>query len=239
MNDCGEMRIALGVYVLGAIEPGERTRLDSHLDGCPACRDELAGLAGLPALLGRVTERQIEQMAGPPPELLDSLLTRAAQKRRRLPILRRPPSAGRLWWAPAALAACALLLVGVLAGALLTSVKDEPVAVPVTPSSPSITTSPGAERIRAADAGVKGEIVLYRKKWGTKIELYLAGAPYGGTCRFFAVARDGQRDMLGSWHVAYRKGFGQYMGSTMFHREQLSSFEIVTLDGRPLLSIPA
>jgi hypothetical protein len=86
---------------------------------------------------------------------------------------------------------------------------------------------------------VKGEIVLYKKKWGTKVELYLAGAPYGGSCRFFAVSRDGQRDMLGSWHVAYRKGYGQYMGSTMFHREQLSSFEIVTLDGQPILRIPA
>ncbi|GAA4328075.1 hypothetical protein GCM10023178_40840 [Actinomadura luteofluorescens] len=54
MTDCTEARTALGSYVLGALDPGERSRLEAHLEGCPACRDELAGMAGLPALLGRV-----------------------------------------------------------------------------------------------------------------------------------------------------------------------------------------
>lgn len=229
MNDCGGKRASLGVYVLGAIDPAERSRLEAHLEGCQACRDELAGMAGLPALLGRVTERQIEQLAGPPPELLDSLLDRAARKRRF-----RPP-----WghWSAAAVAACALLLVGGLIGAQLAP-PEEPVAVP---PSPAISTSSGAERVRAADPGndVKAEVVLYKKEWGTKVELHLAGAPYGESCRFYAVARNGQRDMLGSWHVAYRRGYGRYVASTMFGREQLFSFEVVTLDGRPLLTIPA
>ncbi|MEW2358890.1 zf-HC2 domain-containing protein [Spirillospora sp. NPDC029432] len=237
MNDCGEMRAALGVYVLGAIDPGERSRLEAHLEGCPACRDELAGLAGLPALLGRVTERQIEQMAGPPPELLDSLLARAA-RRRRFALWRRPPGGGRLWWGPGVLAACALVAVGVLTGALFVSARE---GAPVAAPAPSISTSAGAERLRASDPGnkVRAEMILYRKKWGTKVELHLSGAPYGESCRFYAVARDGQRDMLGSWHVAYRRGYGQYAGSTMFQRDQLFSFEIVTLGGQPLLTIPA
>ncbi|MEV4252687.1 zf-HC2 domain-containing protein, partial [Spirillospora sp. NPDC049652] len=59
MTDCGEVRTALGVYVLGAIDPPERARVDGHLTSCPACRDELAALAGLPALLGRVDPGQI------------------------------------------------------------------------------------------------------------------------------------------------------------------------------------
>ncbi|MEU6752275.1 zf-HC2 domain-containing protein, partial [Spirillospora sp. NPDC046719] len=65
MNECADVRTALGVYVVGAIDPAERGRVDAHLEGCPACRDELAGLAGLPALLGRVEEAQLEQVAGP------------------------------------------------------------------------------------------------------------------------------------------------------------------------------
>lgn len=77
MTGCTEARAALGSYVLGALDPGERSRLEAHLEGCPACRDELAGLAGLPALLGRVDEAQLERVAGPPPELLDGLLARA------------------------------------------------------------------------------------------------------------------------------------------------------------------
>jgi len=51
---CREIRQLLGVYVVGAIDPAERMTVDEHLMGCPQCRDELAGLAGLPAMLSRV-----------------------------------------------------------------------------------------------------------------------------------------------------------------------------------------
>ena len=52
--ECADTRQALGVYVLGAIDPAERALVDAHVAGCADCRDELAGLAGLPALLARV-----------------------------------------------------------------------------------------------------------------------------------------------------------------------------------------
>ena len=54
LSECNEVRQALGVYVLGAIDPAERSIVDAHLPHCLDCREELAGLAGLPALLGRV-----------------------------------------------------------------------------------------------------------------------------------------------------------------------------------------
>lgn len=59
---CDEIRHALGVYVLGAIDPAERTAVDRHLAACSACRDELAALAGLPALLGRLTLSEVESL---------------------------------------------------------------------------------------------------------------------------------------------------------------------------------
>ena len=253
MNECAEARMTLGVYVLGAIDPAERSQVEAHLDSCPSCRDELASLAGLPALLGRVDEAQIRQVAGPPPELLETLLTRAAERRGRLTrwfgrsgAPRRAPK-GALRWAPVAVAACLLLLVGGLFGGLVTNAAgngDRPVAVrTVTPSipPPSISASPAAERLSASDpsTGADAELVLYAKKWGTAAELYLAGAPYGEHCRWFAVARDGRRDQLGSWYVPYPRGYGKYTGSTMFQRDQLYSFEIVTVEGTPLLTIRA
>src|SRR4051812_43533946 len=81
-TECSQMRILLGVYVLGAIEPAERAMVDAHLSTCQRCRDELASLAGLPAMLGRVTEDQIEQLGPPPEELLDSILAAAAGESR-------------------------------------------------------------------------------------------------------------------------------------------------------------
>jgi anti-sigma factor RsiW len=52
--DCQEARVALGVYVLGAIDPAERALVDAHLSTCEACRAELAEFAGLPGLLALV-----------------------------------------------------------------------------------------------------------------------------------------------------------------------------------------
>jgi hypothetical protein len=52
--DCQEARIALGVYVLGAIDPAERALVDAHLATCEACQAELAELADLPTLLALV-----------------------------------------------------------------------------------------------------------------------------------------------------------------------------------------
>ena len=87
-SGCGEIRQALGVYVVGAIDPAERSIVDQHLASCTACRDELAGLAGLPALLGRVTLKEAERGQSdpvtdeaPPAQLLDSMLTKMERRR--------------------------------------------------------------------------------------------------------------------------------------------------------------
>ena len=60
--DCTDARPSLGVYVLGAIDPAERSLVDAHLVTCRDCRDELAGLAGLPALLARVNPDEISRI---------------------------------------------------------------------------------------------------------------------------------------------------------------------------------
>ncbi|MEU8345958.1 Putative zinc-finger [Actinomadura meyerae] len=242
MNDCTDVRTSLGVYVLGALDPGERSQVEGHLERCPACRDELAGLAGLPALLGRVEAEQFEQVAGPPPELLDGLLARAAERRRgRLgPLGRLVGERGPARWAPLAAAACLLLVVGGLFGGFVLPMGRGGGDTAQPPPSATASPAPAAERISAANAkgDVKGYVVLRRKAWGTEVELHLAGVPKGSHCRLQVIARDGRRDALGSWYVPYDEGYGEYRGSTMFPRGQLFSFEVVGLDGRPILTIP-
>src|SRR5271165_1000510 len=93
--DCTDARLSLGVYVLGAIDPAERALVDAHLVTCRDCRDELAGLAGLPALLARVNPDEISRICAddtvrpmasddhPPEELLGTVLGLAEARRRR------------------------------------------------------------------------------------------------------------------------------------------------------------
>jgi anti-sigma factor RsiW len=52
------------VYVTGAIAPADRAALVRHLASCERCRDELAGLAGLPGLLRRLPVQALESLAG-------------------------------------------------------------------------------------------------------------------------------------------------------------------------------
>lgn len=253
MTTCGEIRIALGVYVLGAIEPAERSQVEAHLAGCPACRDELAGLAALPALLSRVSEAQITQVAGDSAEkrsssgdLLENLLARAARERRgmRRAVGRWGGLMGR--WTPFAAVASILLVVGAVFGTIV--LDDAPAKPPVAsapPTSPALPTGPApadpaAERITATDSGsrVWAQLVLTRKKWGTYAVVHLKGVKKGVRCRLNAVTTDGRRDAMASWRVVYEE-YGEFTGSTMYQRDQVKSFEIVTGEGKPLLTIPA
>jgi len=52
--------VALGTYVLGAIDRRDRAEFESHLVHCVVCRDELITLAPLPGLLSRLTLDELE-----------------------------------------------------------------------------------------------------------------------------------------------------------------------------------
>jgi len=93
-GQCAGIRSQLGVYLTGAIAPADRTSVVRHLAGCEDCRAEVAGLAGLPALLSRP---DVAAAAQPPSDdpaaddtarpqagqaLLARLLSRVARRRR-------------------------------------------------------------------------------------------------------------------------------------------------------------
>src|SRR5690348_7789934 len=130
--DCAEARLSLGVYVLGAIDPAERSLVDAHLQTCRECRDELAGLAGLPALLARVNPDEISRITSedtvrtaaddrPPGELIGTVLDLAAARRR------------RTRWRFAAAAAAVVAIAGGLFGGLSSITTTRTVAIPVSP----------------------------------------------------------------------------------------------------------
>ena len=231
---CSWVRTSLGVYVLGAIDPAERAEVDAHLPSCSRCRDEVAALAGLPALLGRISEEQISQVtAPPPPALLEQLLAKAAAKR---PDRRRQ-------WLPLAVAAVFVLIVGALVGALLTPGPDRSLVPPVAQSSPRVTTSvPATEQLEersAVDPVTKVEawVGAEDEEWGTALTIRLKGAPTGARCRLYAVAANGHRDAAGAWQYG-SLDYEEFHGSTMIALADLSRVEVVLTNGRRLITIP-
>ncbi|GAA2086310.1 anti-sigma U factor RsuA [Actinomadura alba] len=197
--------------------------VEAHLTTCPFCRDELAGLASLPALLGRVDEAQITQVAAPPEPPLEALIAAAAGRRH-----------GRIRrWAPQAAAAAIILVIGVLGGLAWSGGAEvrPPTGVP---SAPPVA----AEQVSATDprTHVSAQVGIDGKAWGTAVAIRLNGAPPGTRCQIMAVGKDGRRDIAGGWQVVY-SGYATFYGSTMITRDQLKGFEIRTLDGRMLLTI--
>jgi anti-sigma-K factor RskA len=120
-----------GAYVLGALAPADRSAYERHLGTCPACREDVAQLAGLPGLLGRLDTAVaigLEGQPKAPPLLLDTLLNRAGTERQRARrrTLWRRTGAGLV-------AACLVILAGLGVGAVSASTATHPTVVAMSP----------------------------------------------------------------------------------------------------------
>jgi anti-sigma-K factor RskA len=195
---CREIRLLLGVYVVGAIDPAERARVDEHLGECPLCRDELAGLAGLPAMLSRVPAADVEWLDAtvtelpaleePSDEMLAALLRKVSVKRR-----------SRMWRSIAAVAAAAVIAAG---GAAATMQLTRPPAQSV-----------GDVATGASPSGLITAVVDYSPSaWGTAMRVHVTGIPAGTKCQFWVVGKDGRVSFAGTWTV----GSSRY-GSTSWY----------------------
>jgi len=128
---CPEAAADLGAYALGALEPGERRRVEEHLARCPTCATEMAEFAGLPALLDRVDPADLTPAAVTPSPELFARMSAAAT----------PPS--RLRTRAVALVAAALLAVlGVGVTIWATSSPDETVTATAGAVRATVTVSP-------------------------------------------------------------------------------------------------
>jgi anti-sigma factor RsiW len=229
-SECAEIRQSLGVYVVGAIDPAERSIVDRHLGACSACRDELAGLAGLPALLSRVSLAEVEDglangaaVAPPPPErLLHSMLAEMSRRR----------GAGRRR-AVLALAASFVLLAGVGAGAqaLYSSLSSRPAPVSASPNWRAVSA-------RSTATGVGATVKFQPRQWGTVMDVWVTGISRGTWCQLWVTDSTGRLAPAGSWQVPYEGGGNWYPGSTSVALASIKSFEI-TSRGQMLVTVPA
>jgi Putative zinc-finger len=226
---CRQIRQALGVYVLGAIDPAERAQVDEHLATCPECREELASLAGLPAMLRKVPVVEAERLAAaeedpeltgmPSPEILTSLLGRTANVRR----VRR--------WRGLAVAA-AVALVAVAGGAAVTNALEPGGSGPI--GHTQVTTWQKSSGTGPAGAHLT---VRYRhQSWGTEMEVNVTGLRPGSVCEFQVTNKNGGKSVVGSWVLW--EGNAWYPASTSLGEEDLSAFQ-VTIHGHVVASAPA
>lgn len=239
MPGCLHVRQSLGVYVVGAIDPAERSMVDMHLAGCQDCREELAGLAGLPALLRHVPFDEAAQIAGFSPErtgpgtspdaspadgeILTPLLAKVAQRRR----------ASR-WRNLAAAAAVVLVAAG-------SAIGGEQFAQ--SPSGGSSGGSPAVavhwENAQATTpAGLTADVKYAPAPWGTRLTAQVSGIPAGTTCQFWVIGAHGQKWQAGSWTVASEWHGMSYAESVSAPASAVHAFQI-TSGGKVLVTVNA
>jgi hypothetical protein len=223
--DCRDMRQLLGVYVVGAIDPAERAQVDSHLTDCWACTEELGGMAGLPALLGRVPLADAEKLSEggyglpdmdePPAELLHGLLGRVATRRR-----------NRVWRSVLALAAAVAIAAGGTAGVLHA----------LQPNRPADTTQ---DVVRASSAGVASQVHYSATPWGgSTMRIAVMGIQQGTLCQFWVANAAGKWSVAARWTMGPGYGEHLYWVSSPVDAANVRGFKI-TSAGMTLLNIPA
>jgi Putative zinc-finger len=225
MAGCREIRQALGVYVLGAIDPAERAQVDDHLATCLECREELASLAGLPAMLRKVPIVEAERLAAPEhdperagvpsAEMLTSLIDRTANVRR-----------VHRWRGIAAAAAVAIVALG--GGAAVANALQPPAA----PAAPSVAWH---QTSGIGPAGAHLTVRYRHQLWGTQMEVNVTGLQPGSVCEFQVVDTYGRPELVGGWTLWKDRSW--YPASTWLGEKDLRAFE-VTVNGKVVASAP-
>jgi anti-sigma-K factor RskA len=207
------IREALGAYTVGALDPAERTAVEGHLAGCPACREELAELAALPGLLSRLSADEAAAGTGPVPDhVLEAAVARAAHERR---AARR-----RLrGWRAAAAAALVVLLA---------------VVTPFGTAAPATTYSTAATGDDAAPLAASAAV--WPRPWGMSVEFEARNLPDSDGYGLWAVDGDDHRAVAASW-TATDDGSVRLTGSCYMALDDVVRFEVTNPDGDVLATL--
>lgn len=195
------LRELLGSYTLGHLPPDDEARVRAHVDGCAACRADLAEIEPLAGLLARVDVRHFDEPASPPSDL--GALIRAqvaderaaredddlAQHRER----HRRRSTGRAALGVAAAAVVVAALVGGIVVGRSTAPSAPVVTAPVVPFEP-VTLTGGSDAIEIEKAG------LVPHTWGVELRMTGSGFAQGAAFRaYFRNSDTGRLETAGAF----------------------------------------
>lgn len=235
--DCAEARISLGVYVLGALEPGERAVVDAHLMTCDRCRAELADLENLPALLASVSmddavafgDGMRQELAIPRAEADERPASGTAISRPAdLTAARLRRKSRRAAW----LSAAAAILLAALGGTELGVHEGRANAGPY--AGPAL--GPWQSAQGANPAGMRATVRYRPMGWGTQVAVQVTGIPLHTPCAIEAFERNGTPATAGSWTTDASEGKIWYTASTAISEDTVSKF-VITVAGYPAIAI--
>ena len=217
-------------YVLGSLSATERREFETHLASCPDCRQAVAELSGMPALLSQLDHAEVAAIdaaaltagsgsATPEssPELLPMLLGTVRFRRRRTRVA--------TWVASSA--AAVVLGVGVFVGVQGHSA-----------TAPHQVTASAQQMTQVGTNLLASSVALTSQHWGTFIDLKcVCLAPltaHHDTLAMVVVGRDGSQTRLATW-VADPGHTATPAGSISTPVDQIAAVQIVSADSGQVL----
>jgi hypothetical protein len=177
-ESCREWRGDLAAAALGNLDPNDELRLQAHLDGCAACREELHEISQVARALPAADTTHAMARHDPPSVLGDRVLGRLAWER----ASKRKHRRNRFLVAAAAVVAVAAVSFGV---------------IEVLPPSPQHDFRKVAFSVEPK--GVHAQAVLQQQEYGTKVKLHVTGLNDGGWYWLWLTGDDGHRVAAGTF----------------------------------------
>jgi hypothetical protein len=178
-ESCRQWRQQLGAMALGHLPPAEVTAVRAHLDGCSACRTELAALQQVARLLPLADVESLDAGPVPPSDLGDRVVTVVRHERE----LEGRRHRRRMRGALSGLAAAAAVITLVVSLSLGSSGDGLVVA------------------LNKHEPGVSSTAAFDQHGWGTEIRLEVQGLPIGHSYYVWMRRADGEHVPAGSFRT--------------------------------------
>ncbi len=212
MAEHEDLVLAIGPYLLGALDAETRTELRAHLETCDTCRRELVRLAGVPGLLAQASPPGLAGRGAPPAALRERLVRQVLDER---------ASRERRQRALAIAAGFLLLLLPAGTFAAL-QVVDRPQVEVTAPADMTAATMEG---------DLVGQVSWSNHEWGS--ELYLVAEGLDPDERFLLMveARDGRKERAATWEGI--EGRVSAIGTTSIPESEIARVVVCTDEEEP------
>jgi Putative zinc-finger len=227
----------LGAYVLGVLDDEQAREVELHVESCAECRTELDDLRAMHDTLGEVPP---EAFLDGPPEGGDLLLQRTLRR------MRTERSSGlvgrRALTAAAVVVAVAVALGGgVLLGRGNGSTPQQGALPAPVPSSSEPTIVPGTKVVSGVQGGSRITATITPAAGWVTVNASVTGIPAGQRCRIVVVAKNGDREIAGSWLVSPKGAANgtNLDGAALVAPDQVASIQVENFDGHTFVAASA